>query len=201
MEHISYKCEKCAAHCSKKEIGDELLCPDCGSRLSPYVQEKNIQQITDKDTRDLTQSTTITHSPETDNNQNKTNLDVSPKKNAKKKNAIRAKIGGIMLGSLMLMSAVGLTFSGELQLIKISILVVLAVIFFIGIGVFLKNKACWYIAIIYLIYFIITRLKGWSDFNYEHPGKSIALILEVLVSLPFIVTLLLLISDRPSKWD
>jgi DNA-directed RNA polymerase subunit RPC12/RpoP len=201
MEHIRYKCEKCAAHCSKQEIGDDLFCPDCGSRLTPYVQEKNIQQITNKETRDSSQSTTITHSPETNNKQNKTNLDLSPKKNAKKKTAIRAKIGGIMLSALMLISVVGLTFSGEVQLITLPILVVLAVMFFIGIGVFFKNKVCWYIAIIYLIFFIITRLKGWSDFNNEYPGKSIALTVEVLVSLPFIVPLLLLFSDRPNNWD
>ncbi len=128
-------------------------------------------------------------------------LDLSTKKNTKKKTAIRAKIGGIMLSALMLILAVGLIFLGEIQLITMPILVVLPVMFFIGIGVFLKNKACWYIAIIYLIYFIITRLKGWSDFNNEDPGKSIALIVEALVSLPFIVPLLLLFSDRPGKWD
>ena len=141
------------------------------------------------------------HSPETNNNQDKTNSDVSPKKNVRKKPSIRAKIAGILLSALMLMSAVGLTFSGEIQLITMPILVVLAVIFFVGIGVFFKNKACWYIAIIYLIYFIITRLKGWSDFNNEDSGKSIALIIEALVSLPFIVLLLLLFSDRPGNWD
>lgn len=128
-------------------------------------------------------------------------LDLSTKKNTKKKTAIRAKIAGIMLSALMLILAVGLIFSGEIQLITMPILVVLPVMFFIGIGVFLKNKACWYIAIIYLIYFIITRLKGWSDFNNEDPGKSIALIVEALVSLPFIIPLLLLFSDRPGKWD
>lgn len=128
-------------------------------------------------------------------------LDLSTKKNTKKKTAIRAKIAGIMLSALMLILAVGLIFSGEIQLITMPILVVLPVMFFIGIGVFLKNKACWYIAIIYLIYFIITRLMGWSDFNNEDPGKSIALIVEALVSLPFIIPLLLLFSDRPGKWD
>jgi hypothetical membrane protein len=128
-------------------------------------------------------------------------LDLSTKKKAKKKTAIRAKIGGIMLSALMLMSTVALIFSGEIQLITMPILIVLAVMFFIGIGVFLKNKACWYIAIIYLIYFIITRLKGWSDFNNEDPGKSIAMTVEAMVSLPFIVPLLLFFSDRPGKWD
>ena len=121
--------------------------------------------------------------------------------NSKKKTSMRTKIAGIMLSALMLFSAVGLTFSGELQLITLPILVVLVVIFFIGIGVFFKNKASWYIAVIYLVYFIITRLKGWADFNNENSGKSIALTLEALVSLPFIVTLLLLFSDRPSTWD
>ncbi len=128
-------------------------------------------------------------------------LDLSTKKNTKKKTAIRAKIAGIMLSALMVMSAVALIFSGEIQLITMPIIIVLAVMFFIGIGVFFKIKTCWYIAVIYLIYFIITRLKGWSDFNNESPGKSIALTVEVLVSLPFIVPLLLLFSDRPSNWD
>jgi hypothetical protein len=128
-------------------------------------------------------------------------LDVSTKNKAKKKTTIRAKIGGIMLSALMVMTAVVLIFSGEIQLITMPIIIVLAVMFFIGIGVFFKIKTCWYIAVIYLIYFIITRLKGWSDFNNEDSGKSIALIVEALVSLPFIVPLLLLFSDRPGKWD
>ena len=128
-------------------------------------------------------------------------LDVSTKNKAKKKTAIRAKIAGIMLSALMVMSAVALIFSGEIQLITMPIIIVLAVMFFIGIGIFFKIKTCWYIAVIYLIYFIITRLKGWSDFNNEDSGKSIALIVEALVSLPFIVPLLLLFSDRPGKWD
>ena len=128
-------------------------------------------------------------------------LDLSTKKNTKKKTAIRAKIAGIMLSALMLILAVTLIFSGEIQLITMPVIIVLAVMFFIGIGVFFKIKMCWYIAVIYLIYFIITRLKGWSDFNNEDSGKSIALIVEALVSVPFIVPLLLLFSDRPGKWD
>ena len=128
-------------------------------------------------------------------------LDVSTKKKTKKKTAIRAKIAGIMLSVLMLISAVALIFSGEIQLISMPILIFTVVIFFIGIGVFLKNKVCWYIAVIYLIFFIITRLKGWSGFNNESSGKSIALTIELLVSLPFMIPLLLLFSDRPSKWD
>jgi hypothetical protein len=128
-------------------------------------------------------------------------LDLSTKKKTKKKTAIRAKIAGIMLSALMLILAVGLIFSGEIQLITMPILIVIVVIFFIGVGIFFKIKTCWYIAVICLIFFIIKRLMGWSDFNNEDPGKSIALIVEALVSLPFIIPLLLLFSDRPGKWD
>lgn len=137
----------------------------------------------------------------------KNNFNLYTHKNSKQSTAIRARIAGIILSALMLMSATGLIFVQKIPLsafLKFPLMVPLilwAAIFFVGIGLFFKNKTCWYLAVVVLILFVIVGFNNLSGYNQKYPEKSISLAYQILVCLPFIIPLLLLFSDRPRKWN
>lgn len=64
-EELRYKCEECESLYSNMEIGDELFCPECGSRLDPDIQYKSIQNSTDDRPSDIPPSLTTEYIPET----------------------------------------------------------------------------------------------------------------------------------------